>query len=89
VAKLFEEMGSEELFRGFVIGILNSQGVVSRDPTAGGAHERELVGHYQRLADGIRQISRKFADAFSEVARHYEDSARREDEEAHRRRVGR
>lgn len=89
VAKLFEEKGSEELFRGFVIGILNSQGVVSRDPTAGGAHERELVERYQRLADSIREISSKFADAFSEVARHYEDSARREDEEAHRRRVGR
>jgi hypothetical protein len=43
VATLLEQIGSEELFRGFVNGAINSRGVVTRRWQDGGKREREIA----------------------------------------------
>ena len=86
---LMEEIGSEEFFDGFVNGMLNSQGVVCRDPMAGGNLERQLIEHYRQLAEDVRPLGPRLAEALLELARHYEWHAKSEDDEAERRRTGR
>jgi hypothetical protein len=89
VASVLETIGTEELFRGFTNGILNSRGVVSRDPTAGGEPERKLASRYRQLSQYARPSSPKLAEAFLALALHYEADAQREDDMAHRKRLGR
>lgn len=89
LAKLMEEMGSEGFFDGFINGVINSRGVVSRAIGTGGEPERRLAERFGLLERKIRPVSGKVAQAFHEVANHYETYARREDEEAHRERTGR
>jgi hypothetical protein len=89
LAKLMEQIGTDDFFDGFVNGVLNTRGVVQRDASAGGESERVLVARYQELAAHARQSSGKLANAFLELARHYEAYARHEDDEAGRQRLGR
>lgn len=89
LAAVLEEVGTADLFDGFVNGTFNSRGVTCRNPTEGGRPERELVDRYRHLAEHARQASPKLAQAFQELAEHYEFDARREDEGAERRRLGR
>ena len=80
---------SEQFFRGFINSVLNSRGVVSRDPRSGGDAERQLVDRFQQLAEAVRTASPKLARAFLDVARHYEADAQCEDNMAQRLRLGR
>jgi hypothetical protein len=89
MAMLMEEIGPNEFFDGFVNGVLNSRGAVSRDPRAGGDLERGLIEKYRQLAQEARPSSRKLAGAFLRLADHYEDYAQHEDVRADRDRVGR
>jgi hypothetical protein len=89
LVSLLEEVGTEDLFHGFVLGVLNSRGVTWRDPSEGGRPEHSLADRYRQLAEITRPASPKLAAAFLELARHYEFDAQREDEDAERRRLGR
>jgi hypothetical protein len=89
LAKLMEDVGSDEFFRGFINGVLNSRGVVSRDPRAGGELERRLAERYRRLAQHARPHSARLAEVFLELARHYDYDAKHEDDEAARLKLGR
>jgi hypothetical protein len=89
LAKLMEGVGTEELFRGFAHGVLNSRGVVSKGPYAGGDSERRLAEEFRLLAEHARPASPKLAGAFLGLASHYESYARQEDERAQRDRLGR
>jgi hypothetical protein len=89
VAKVMQEVGSDALFEGFVNGVLNSRGAVTRDSSAGGEKEMLLVTQYQKLSEHARSFSPKLAKAFLDLAHHYEAYARHEDDEASRRRLGR
>lgn len=89
VAVLMEDMGTEQLFRGFENGVFKSRGVVSRDPWEGGDKERGLAVRYRNLAETARPSSPKLAETFLRLADQYEHDARREDEDAERRKLGR
>ncbi len=89
LAALMEDVGSDELFDGFINGVLNSRGVVSRDPRAGGQMEHRLVERYRQLAQNTHPTSPKLAEAFLELARHYESYAKLQDDQAQRERLGR
>jgi len=89
LGKLMEDVGSGELFEGFVIGVLNSRGTVMRDPTTGGESERDLAARFRRLSEIARQTSPKLARAFLDVATHYDSYARHEDDRSQRERLGR
>jgi hypothetical protein len=90
LANLMEDIGSDELFSGFISGVINSRGVVVSDPTAGGKLERELVEKFRRLAENARRKnSLKLAAACLVLASHYESDARMEDIRTQRERLGR
>jgi hypothetical protein len=89
LAAVAEAVGSDDFFAGFINGLLNSRGVVSRGLWEGGVQERALADRYRQLAEHARPSSPKLAAAFLRLADIQESDARREDEEAERSRLGR
>ena len=89
LAPVVEAHGNDDLTSGLVNGILNSRGVTSRDPFAGGQIEHELAAKFGERAKAARRFSAKLAKCFTTIQTHYEHYALREDETAERRRVGR
>ncbi|MBI4538941.1 MAG: helix-turn-helix transcriptional regulator [Gemmatimonadetes bacterium] len=87
VRNVIEELESEHIEKGFVIGVLNSRGVTTRDPAAGGTPERGLAGQYEGLASAVADqwprtasILRRIADSYRADAKH-EDFAAALDED--------
>ena len=89
LARLMEAIGTEELFHGFMNGVINSRGITSRDPRDGGKQERALAQQYRDFAQVARPASARLAAAFLDLAKYYDNYARREDEDAERVRLGR
>jgi hypothetical protein len=89
VRDVLDEVATEDLVSGFVIGTLNQRGVVSKSPLEGGEQERDLVEKYSKHARACVSAWPTTASALREIAKDYERSARREDEEAESRRLGR
>lgn len=85
VRDAMEDINSEEIFRGFDMGVMNSRGVTSRSLTEGGAQERELVAKYQGLADRIRAGWPLVAATLQRIADSYKHQAKWEDERLHER----
>lgn len=87
VRDLLERVRSDELENGLGLGIYNRRGVTSRGMFDGGDQERALAAGYRQQAAGaaawprVRRLLRRLADS-------YEREARRNDEEAERRRRG-
>lgn len=88
IAKLIEQIASDSFISGFTTQVVNSRGMTSRSPTAGGEQERVLVSRFQNLADNIRADSGKLASAFIRLKEGYEREANREDARADRVRWG-
>lgn len=82
VRDAIDEIGTEEVERGFVIGILNKRGVYSKSPLAGGERERGLATRYKVYAEASRAEWPRVAAALRSVVRHYEEDAKREDARA-------
>jgi hypothetical protein len=80
-----ENLNSEELFRGFEMGVQNSRGVTTRSLMEGGAQERELVAKCQGFADGIRAGWPLVAASLQRIADSYAHRAKWEDERTHAR----
>lgn len=77
--ELIEDLGSEEIEKGIIIGNYNSRGVVSRSIGEGGAQEWEIS---ERYLDYARKLSDKWprtARLMKKIADGYELDARRED----------
>lgn len=85
VRDVMEDVNSEEIFRGFEMGVMNSRGVTSRSMTEGGAQERELALKYQKHADGIRAGWPMMAATLQRLAHTYTSDAKRHDERLHER----
>jgi hypothetical protein len=87
VRDLLERVRSDELDNGLALGTYNRRGVTSRGMFDGGDQERVLADGYRQQAAGaatgprVRRLLRRLADS-------YEREARRNDEEAERRRRG-
>jgi hypothetical protein len=80
-----EDVNSEEIFRGFEMGVMNSRDVTTRSLTEGGAQERNLVEKYEGLAVRIRAGWPMVAATIQRIADSYAHQARREDERIHER----
>ncbi|OPY50673.1 MAG: hypothetical protein A4E49_02631 [Methanosaeta sp. PtaU1.Bin112] len=79
---LIEDLGSEEIEKGIIIGIYNSRGVISRSIGEGGTQEREIA---ERYLDYVRKLSDNWprtARLVKKTADGYELDARREDKRA-------
>jgi len=81
VRHVIEEVSSDELESGFVAGIFNKRGTVTKGVFEGGQQERELASKYYEYARGCDIDWPRTAAALRRVAKYYEEDARREDEE--------
>jgi hypothetical protein len=89
LATFMEELGTEALFEGFEIAVLNGRGAVRRSLWEGGVQDRSLASRYRELAEHARPSSANLAEAYLRLARRYDASASKEDEDAERRKLGR
>jgi hypothetical protein len=80
VRDLMEEVDSDELRRGFEVGIFNRRGVVSKLLTDGGEKERVLAKQYAAYAEACNIEWPRTAAILRRMAQLYEEEARREDE---------
>jgi hypothetical protein len=79
---LIEDLGSEKVEKGIIIGIYNSRGVVSRSICEGGAQEREISERYRDYARKLSDNWPRTARLMKKIADGYELDARREDKQA-------
>jgi hypothetical protein len=89
IRQLLEDIGTDEVLRGFTSGIYNSRGIVGRDPRNGGDPERALAEQFKSIADNCRSRFPKLAQKIRNLADSYMQSAKEEDESAIRRRLNR
>lgn len=80
VRDVIEEIGSDALERGFMIGIFNKRGTVTRSLFEGGEQERDLAKKYKSYAEACEIEWTRTAAGLKQVAKSYEERARREDE---------
>jgi len=82
VRDALEEIGTDEVFEGFAVGIYNKRGMVSKSMREGGAQERELAEKYRTFADASKIEWPRTAAILRRVALGYDEDARREDAQA-------
>ena len=79
VREVIEKLASTKLEQGFEIGLYNSRGGGSKDPTDGGEQERRLVERYEGLATAVRFSHPRTARLLRRIADNYRHDAERED----------
>jgi len=82
ICDAIEETDSDDLDRGFQIGVLNSRGVTMRSPLDGGDLERKEAAKYRRWAELCDSDWPRTAASLRSVAESYEFDAQREDSRA-------
>jgi hypothetical protein len=79
VREVFEAVKSEEILRGFDIGVANQRGVTSRGVKDGGEQERELVKTYRDYAEKCKVLWPRTALALRRIAENYDAQAKWQD----------
>jgi hypothetical protein len=82
VRDFLDEADSGRIREGFVTGVLNNRGVTTRGMTDGGEQERTLAEKYRVLAKRIQESHPRVAESLTQIEKHYERYAQREDWEA-------
>jgi len=82
VRDMIERIGSQELENGFLIGRLNSRGVISRGVYDGGQQERDLAAQYIDWSTITTSRWPRTSRILRSVSDRYERDARRQDAEA-------
>lgn len=85
ICKIVDEIGSKELDNGFIIGIYNKRGVVSKSLFEGGEQERELAKLYREYSSKLAIQYPRISAILKKVAEDYENQAKQEDKEAEKR----
>lgn len=88
VREIIEELASEDLEQGMHMGIYNSRGVVSKDPSQGGNSERAIAVRYEEYASATSSRWPRTAAFLRSIARTYRHDAKREDVDAEAREDG-
>ncbi|PWB56026.1 MAG: hypothetical protein C3F13_02895 [Anaerolineales bacterium] len=79
IRDLMESINSDEINRGFMMGVSNNRGVTSRGLLDGGTQERELADQYKQYADAIRTNWPRTAAVLDKLTGEYLSYARHED----------
>ena len=79
IREVIEDVASTQLERGFCVGVYNGRGVVTKDPSAGGAAERVLAEEYDGLAVAVRAGYPRTARMLRQIADWYRHEASLED----------
>jgi hypothetical protein len=82
VRDVIENAMSDDLERGFEIGVYNSRGVVTKNPAEGGEQERQLVKQYEKDAAVLRNQWTRTSAMLRRIAETYREQARREDDQS-------
>lgn len=82
VCELIDEVGSENLDEGFIVGMCRGLMSSVRGVYDGGQQEREHAQRYRTWSKQIRSTSRHTARLLGKAAERYEEQAGREDEQA-------
>lgn len=82
VREILESAESTEIEAGFRTAVINSRGVYTKDPSAGGEQEREFAQRYRGFADALALDCPRTAAVLRSIAAHYVTWAAREDAEA-------
>lgn len=85
VCKVIEEIRSKELDEGFIVGVHNKRGVITKSPFEGGEQERALARQYQEFANKWATQFPRTSEILKRIAKDYESEAIRADKEAERR----
>ena len=88
VRDVLERVQSPMIERGMETEIFNSLGVTSRGMLDGGEHERDRATRYREQAERFHDRWPRTAAVLREAADTFEQTARRHDDEAERRRTG-
>jgi len=83
VCEVIEEIETESIASGFVVGVRNSRGAVMR--AEGGTQERELVSKYRGFARSLASRFPRVSEILEKIAESYEQEAAWWDSEATRR----
>ena len=87
VCKVIEEIRSKELDEGFIVGVHNKRGVITKSLFEGGEQERALARQYQEYANKWAIQFPRTSEILRKIAKDYESEAKREDKEAERREI--
>ena len=79
VCEVLATIASQDITRGFEVGVYNARGVVSRSLDQGGAQERELSGRYRAWAERLVFDYPYVANILERIAKGYDREAERED----------
>lgn len=82
VRNVIETSMSNDLEKGFEIGLYNSRGVVTKNPDAGGDQERSLASKYLRFSEAVADQWPRTAAVLRGIADTYRRDAAREDLES-------
>ncbi|MDR2544300.1 MAG: hypothetical protein LBD03_01945 [Methanobrevibacter sp.] len=82
VCKIIESIKSEKASMGFRIGTINKRGVFTKSFNEGGKQEWELADKFKGYAKKINTQFPKMASLLDDIAKHYENLAKEEDERA-------
>ena len=80
VRDVMELVPTDEILRGFDVGVSNQRGVFTKSMTDGGEQERELARKYAEYANKVKVAWPRTALALRRLAEGYEFQAKREDE---------
>jgi alpha/beta superfamily hydrolase len=82
VRNIVEQVRSDDMDRGIMVGRHNMRGVFSKGIYEGGAQERDLAAQYKNWADISRQRWPRMALVLDTIAKQWEEYAKRADEKA-------
>jgi hypothetical protein len=74
-----EDIGTEEMLKGFAAGCFDRQRAFSRGAFEGGDQERDLAGRYRAKAEALQITHPKIADVLFRLASTYDREGRTED----------
>lgn len=86
--EVLEQLESDDMRRGFSVGVFNKRGVTCRSPWDGGGQERELAVYYRGQAERVQYSHPNVAVMLEGIAKDYECHGKREDDEANFRKEG-
>ena len=80
ICDIIQETSSNDLERGFEVGVFNSRGAFLKSPKEGGAQERKLADQYDDYAQKIQDHWPRVGTMLRRIANSYREFASREDQ---------
>lgn len=87
IFEVIESINSDSIKRNYSSGMFNKRSFSSRPALAGGDIEREKASYFQKLADDFKSKYPNVAEIFENMSKSYLFDAKRNDEEAERRKL--